>query len=456
MSENSSRRVFIKSMGQVAAVCLAPTIVPSSVLGKARTAPSDRITLGHIGVGGRGTALLLSFLQVDAQQSVAVCDPFESKRRERAKEVDLFYSDSTAHTYRGTKAYNDFRELLARPDIDAVVIATPDHWHVPIGLAAVRAGKDVYIEKPLGVSIHENQAMRQAVYETNKIFQYGTQQRSWLQFRFACELVRNGYIGSLHTIHAWCTDIRSQEQSFTVPVIGSQQPAEIPPGFDYDLWLGPAPWSPYTADRCTSLGTYHHYDNSLGFIAGWGAHPLDIAQWGNDTDDTVPVRYEGTGQINRGLFESVRSWDFECTYANGVNMRFMNESTAMPIIAEYHPAPRDHGTTFIGDEGWVSVDRYGIYAQPESLLSITLPSDALHLRERHNHYEHFVECVQTRLPSISPVNTAVQSDIISHLCDISIRVGRPISWDPQTETIIGDPEASRRMTRSLRSPWTLH
>ena len=358
-------------------------------------------------------------------------------------------------TYSVCATYNDFRELLARDDIDAVVIATPDHWHVPIGIAAVNAGKDVYIEKPLGICIRENQAMRDAVRKTGRIFQYGTQQRSWHQFRFACELVRNGYIGKLHTIHAWCADISSQEQTFETPVIGSQLPIPVPQGFDYDMWLGPAAYSPYTEDRCTSLGTYHHHDNSLGFIAGWGAHPLDIAQWGNNTDDTAPIFYEGRGEVNKGLFETVRWWDFWCTYDNGVKMHFMNEAIGREVAAAYHPEPHDHGTTFLGDEGWVSVDRVGIYAGPQSLLSIKLKPNEEHLRERHNHYEHFVECVRTRMESISPVNTAVQSDIISHLCDISVRVGRPLSWNPQIEEIVDDAEASRLMRRALRSPWNV-
>ncbi len=454
MKNSYSRRSFLKSAAMLTASM--PAIIPASALGRTNTPPGDRIVLGHIGVGNRGSALLRSFLQVDDQQSVAVCDPYANKRKAQAAQVDKFYAEKLGRPdYKACAAYGDFRELLARDDIDAVVIATPDHWHVPIAIEAVKAGKDVYVEKPLGVSIRENQAMRRAVRQNGRIFQYGTQQRSWRQFRFAVELVRNGYIGTLHTIHAWCPDISSQEQAFNEPIVGSQQPIDIPAGFDYDLWLGPAPWSPYTADRCTSFGSYHHYDNSLGFIAGWGAHPLDIAQWGNNTDDTAPIFYEGKGEINKGLYESVRWWDFRCTYQNGVKMRLMSEAIGRQVFSELHPETHSHGTTFIGDEGWVSVNRASILAGPMSLLDVRLGPREEHLRERNNHYAHFVECVRTRLDSISPVNTAVQSDIISHLCDISIRVGRPIRWDPQQEEIIGDAEATRRMTRSLRSPWRL-
>jgi hypothetical protein len=455
MSNYESRRQFLKKMAGIAAIS-APVIIPSSAFGRSLTPPSERIALGHIGVGGRGSGVMRSFLQVDGQQSVAVCDPFQEKREQRAADIDTFYADKfSAANYKACAAYNDFRELLARDDIDAVVVATPDHWHVPIAIEAVKSGKDVYVEKPLGVSIHENQAIRHAVQKTGKIFQYGTQQRSAQQFRFAAELVRNGYIGNLQSMHAWCPDITSQEQVFQIPVVGSEQPIEIPPGFDYDLWLGPAPRTAYTADRCTSLGTYHHFDNSLGFIAGWGAHPLDIAQWGNNTDDTAPVYYEGKGELNKGFFETVRWWDFWCTYENGVKMRFSNQAIALDAISEYHPEPHDHGTTFFGDEGWVSVNRRAIFAENTSLLKLRLRPDDEHLLVSNNHYEHFIECVKTRLQSICPVNTAVQSDIISHLCDISIRVDRPIKWDPKNEKIIGDDDAARLTRRSLRSPWNI-
>ena len=452
--KRTNRRRFLK---QALVSLAAPIVLPSTVLGRGRgVAPSDRVRLGHIGVGNRGGSLLRSFLQIDQAQSVAVCDPFKSRREQRAREIDEYYADKFGKpSHKGCDTYNDFRDLLARADIDAVVIATPDHWHVPIALAAVKAGKDVYVEKPLGVSVRENQAIRAAVQRYGRIFQYGTQQRSGRDFRFACELVRNGYIGRLHTIHVWCAAIDSQAAAFHAPG-GSMTPIPVPQGFDYNLWLGPAPFTPYTADRCTSYGTYHHYDNSLGFIAGWGAHPLDIAQWGNDSDDQAPVYYEGSGTIAKGgIYETVATWDFWCTYENGVKMRFMNQWTALPMVRKYHAKARDHGTTFIGTEGWVSVDRTSVYAEPESLLKVKLAPAEIHLYESRNHYRNFIDCVLSRKRPISPVESAVQSDIISHLCDISIRVERPIRWDPHREEILDDEEASRRLSRPMRSPWHL-
>jgi len=448
MSDNRhSRRSFLQ-----AALAVSPLLLTKSA--SAEWVPAnDRVALGHIGIGGQGTGLLNNFLQISDAHSVAVCDCFTSRRRERAQQIDAHYAEKYGKSYHGTRQYADFRELLACADIDAVIIATPDHWHVPIALEAVRAGKDVYVEKPLGVSVQENFLLRHTVQKAGAIFQYGTQQRSGYNFWLACTLARNGLLGKLHTIHAWCTDVHSQQSGFTA-FNGSLQPIPVPADLDYDRWIGPALMSPYTADRCTAYGTYHHYDNSLGFIAGWGAHPLDIAQWGNDTDETAPVTYEGTGVITSGgLFETVCDWDMRCTYANGVRMRFMSEAVAKPVVEQYHPAFRDHGTTFFGQDEWVSVCRSGIYASSQSLLEQKLFMRETPLYKSSNHYRNFIECIQTRRPAISPVEAAAQSDLISHLCDISIRLGRKIRWSTQQEEIIDDATASRMLIRPRRSPW---
>jgi len=453
-----SRRTFIgKFTGAVTGALSAPYIITSSALGNDKIPPaSDRVTLGHIGVGGQGGWLLRNFLQLDHAQSIAVCDTFQYRREERVNEIDDYYAEKMVKSsYKGCKAFKDFRDLLMQKDIDAVIIATPDHWHVPIALAASKACKDMYVEKPLGISVKENQALREAIHRYGNIFQYGTQQRSGRDFRLACELTRNGLIGKLHTIHVWCADISSQALEFNQPG-GSMKPIPIPEGFDYDMWLGQAPETPYTSDRCTNYGTYHVYDNSLGFIAGWGAHPLDIAQWGNNTDDTAPVEYEGHGTIaDQGLYDTVSNWDMRCLYKNGVKMLFKSTDIARPIVQKYHPDFIDHGTTFIGTEGWVSVDRHGLFAEPVSLLKSIIRPDEVHLYNSANHYKNFVDCIKTRQQTISPINAAVQSDIISHLCDISIRLSRKIKWDPEKEEIIGDETASRKLSRAMRSPWRL-
>lgn len=441
----TSRRGFLKRA--TAAALAAPMMVRCSTLGK--NAPSNRVNLALIGAGGRGSGLLNDFSKVENARVVAVCDCFQD-RRERLR-------DALNQTYKDTSvtAYADFREALARKDIDGVIVATPDHWHVPIAIAAARAGKDLYVEKPLGVSMEWAGKLREAVVKGKRVFQYGTQQRSGRRFQQACELVLNGYIGKVERVEAWCSDISSQYPAFHVPQFGSTEPVAPPEGFDYDRWLGPAPMKPYTADRCTCFGAYHIYDYALGFIAGWGAHPLDIAQWGLGADDTSPVRYEGTGSIPaQGLYDTIDSWDTECVYASGVKLRFMGHRVAQPVVSAYRPW-LDHGTTFFGNEGWISVDRGGLHASDPKLLALSLKTSDIRLRSPRSHAHDFVSCITSRETPISPLEAAIRSDAISHLCDITIRLGRPIQWDLKSERIVGDDEANKLLNRPLRAPWNL-
>ncbi|MBL7141072.1 MAG: Gfo/Idh/MocA family oxidoreductase [Planctomycetes bacterium] len=417
-----SRRTFLK---RAAAGAAAPYVITSAALGAGDRPPaSGRVVLGHIGVGGQGSGLLRGFLGLAEGQSVAVCDPIQKRRDERAAQIDKHYGSA------GCKAYTDFREVLARQDIDAVVIATPDHWHVPIALAAVRAGKDVYVEKPLGISVAHDQALREAVHRYGAIFQYGTQQRSFnTHCGFACELVRNGYIGELKAIHVVAPDGATG---------GDPTPQPVPEGLDYDLWLGPAPVAPYTHDRVFGVGRWHIYDYAIGFIAGWGAHPLDIAHWGYPH---VPVEVQGTGVIpTKGLFDTVVHWDVRGRYASGV---------------EFTLKAGGDKTTFVGTEGWVAPSRGGIQAEPASLLKVAIRPDEVHLLQDKHHYQNFLKAVLARRTPASDIDSAVQSDIMSHLGDIAIRTGRTIRWDPAKETIVGDDEAARMLTRDLRAPWRL-
>ena len=427
--EISRRRFFGQISAATAAGATVPLIVPASVFGA--DAPSNRATLGHIGLGGQGSGLLRGFLGLPQSQSVATCDPFKDRREARARQVNDHYAAATDRaSYRGCTAYNDFRELLDRDDVDAVVIATPDHWHVPIAVAAVRAGKDVYVEKPLGISIQQNKAIREVVHRYNAVFQYGTQQRSFnTHCAHACELVRNGYIGDLKAVHVVAPNGTRG---------GNPAPQPVPAGLDYDLWLGPAPVTPYTNDRVVGTGRWFIYDYALGFIAGWGAHPLDIAHWGYPH---IPVEYEGTGVIpSKGLFDTVIDWDIRGRYASGV---------------EFTLKPGGDKTTFVGTEGWIAPSRGGITAEPASLLKVKIKPDEEHLLQDTHHYRNFVDCVLKRKTPASDVDSAVQSDFISHLGDITIRTGRPIKWDPVAETITGDPAAARMTSRPMRQPWSV-
>jgi glucose-fructose oxidoreductase len=430
MSKNMiTRRDFLRTtaVSTVGAMVFTPRALGSTPA----LPPSRQITLGHIGVGGQGSGLLRGFLEVEGARSVAVCDAFRSRREASAELINQKYaSQKKSGQYKGCATYEDFRDLLNDPGIDAVVIATPDHWHVPVALAAARAGKDFYVEKPLGISIAHDKALRSAVHRFGNIFQYGTQQRCFnTHCAFACELVRNGYLGKIRTIH-----VEAPAGSGG----GSLDPAPIPDGFNYNLWLGPAPESPYTVDRCTSSGTYYVYDNSIGFLGGWGAHPLDVMHWGFPQ---IPVEYEGTGVIpHTGLFNTVTTWNIRGAFADGTLFSFKDGPDK---------------TTFVGENGWVAASRGGIDAHPKSLLSAVIKPGEIHLLQHTNHYQDFVNCVASRRTPSSPIDSAVQSDFVSHLSDIAIRTGRKIRWDPAREEIIGDPMASAMQTRPMRSPWYL-
>ena len=430
MSKNRlTRRDFLRATA-ISAVGAA-TLGPKAWGSVSKLPPSRQITLGHIGVGGQGGGLLRGFLEVEGARSVAVCDLFRSRREENAKLVNSRYaSEKKSGLYKGCAMYEDFRDLLNDPGIDAVVIATPDHWHVPIALAAARAGKDFYVEKPLGISIAHDKALRAAVHRYGSVFQYGTQQRSFnTHCAFACELVRNGYLGKIREIHV---DAPAGSGG------GSLDPVPVPEGFNYDLWLGPAPESPYTVDRCTSSGTYYVYDNSIGFLGGWGAHPLDVMHWGFPH---IPVEYEGTGVIpHSGLFNTVTTWNIRGRFADGTLFTFKDG----PDL-----------TTFVGEQGWVAASRAGIDAHPKSLLNVVIKPGEIHLLQQTNHYQDFVDCVASRRTPASTIDSAVQSDFVSHLSDIAIRTGRKILWDPQREEIVGDPIAAAMQTRPMRSPWAL-
>jgi glucose-fructose oxidoreductase len=416
MRTNFSRRSFLKSAILAAS---APMILPSRILFGAET-PSKRVTTGHIGVGGQGGGLLGGFLGVGECQPVAAADPFKSRAQGAAQRMG-----------NGAKAYQDFRELLARDDIDAVVIATPDHWHVPIAIAAVRAGKDVYVEKPLGISIAHNKALRQVVHQYGAMFQYGTQQRCMnTHCAFICELVRNGYIGELKAIEVLAPNGVTG---------GNPAPQPVPADLDYEMWLGPAPVMPYTHDRVVGQGRWFIYDYAIGFLGGWGAHPLDIAHWGYPH---TPVEYEGTGVIpTEGLFDTIVNWDVKGRYASGVEFTLK--------------ASGANNTKFIGTEGWVEASRGGRNASSPALLNVKIKPEEIHLLQSNNHHRNFIQAVKTRRTPASDIDSAVQSDFISHLSDITIRTGRKIQWDEKTEEIIGDPVASRMTTRPMREPWTL-
>ncbi len=409
-----TRRSFLKG------AAAAPYVITSAALGTQDTPPaSERVALGHIGVGNRGRTLMRGFMRCQGAQCVAVSDAYKSRR------------DGCAAMIKG-KAYADFRELLAREDIDAVVVATQDHWHVPIAVAAAKAGKDAYVEKPLGISVEQDLLCGKLFEERKRIFQYGTQQRSSAHCRFGCELVLSGRIGKVHTLEVIAPNGAAG---------GSTEEVPIPTDLDYETWIGPAPMVPYSADRCNPPGTYWIYDYSIGYLGGWGAHPLDIMVWGSNADLVGPMEFEGTGEIpSTGLYDTVFNWDVKVKMADGVKMTFL---------------PGGDSTKFIGPDGWVQIRRGGIDAEPKSLLQSKIGPDEVHLIESPRQDQNFVDSIKSRQAAVSPVDHAVRSDIISHMSDIAVRTGRKITWDPGKNEIVDDAEASRMLSRPMRSPWTL-
>jgi len=268
--------------------------------------------------------------------------------------------------------------------------------------------------------------------EHKRVFQYGTQQRSSNHCRFGCELVRSGRIGKVHTLEVIAPDGGTG---------GSTQEAPVPEGLDYNMWLGPAPKVPYTVYRCKTPGTYWIYDYSIGYLAGWGAHPLDIMVWGSDADIAGPMTCEGTGVIpDKGLYNVVINWDVKVQMADGVKMTFK---------------PGGDSTKFIGPDGWVRIWRGGIDAEPKSLLQSKIGEKDVRLVNSPRQDQNFIDCVKSRQEPVSSLLHAVRSDIISQICDIAIRTGRKITWDPKQEAIVGDAEASKMLSRPMRGPWTL-
>ena len=434
-----TRREFLKS--SAGAAMLIPTIVPASVFGA--DAPSERITVGAIGVGRMGNGDLGEALGLGHVQVIAVCD-VDSNRAKAAKDrVEKHYANKKAGGgYKGCTPYGDFRELIARNDIDAVQIATPDHWHIIPAIEAAKAGKDIFMQKPMSLAIHEGRILSDTVRRYGRIFQIGSQQRSDSRFRQACELVRNGRIGELKTVKVgFGTD----------PGTTPAAPMPVPDALDYDFWLGPAPWAPYTEDRVhpqNSLtarpGWLRISDYGAGMITGWGSHHLDIAQWAMGTEYTGPVEIQGEAEFPKdGLWDVHGDFRIEYTYANGVKVICADEKKVKG------------GVKFEGDKGWVWVTRGRIDAEPKSILQETIGAGETKLYVSNNHKGNFYDCVKSRAPTIAPVEVGHRSCSACLLGDIAMRTGRKLQWDPAKERFVNDDAANRMLSRPMRAPWRL-
>jgi len=430
-SSGLTRREFLK--GAAAAVA-APYVITSAALGaEGRPAPSHRVTVGFVGTGGQGIGRnLYGFLGEADSEVLAVCDVDPNNVRQAQQAVERHAKERGTAT--SCREYADFREVVARPDIDAICISTPDHWHVPLSLIALRAGKDVICEKPT-LTIHEGRVLADTVRRHGAVFQTATEDRSIALYHRMAELVRNGRIGKLQRIRV------------TLPAgpgdPGDPTPKPVPPGFDYDLWLGPAPWAPYCPGRI-------HYqfrwivDYSGGQLTDWGAHLLDTAQWANDTERTGPVEVEGAGKRHdKGLYDTFYEYHLRYKYASGVELFIDSGGT---------------GIRFEGTDGWVCSDGWTQplrASSPEILRSAIGPTEVRLFTCPAGEHRNFLDCVKTRRDPYFPAEIGHRCSTVAHLGNIAMWTGRKLRWDPQAERFIGDDDANRYLSRAMRSPWTL-
>lgn len=446
-----SRREFARRSAAAMALVAFPNVIPASVLGaEGRPGANSRINIAMIGTGNQGTNDLRNFLNDERIQIVAVCDTNRESAgywdggiagREPAKRIiESFYAQkSPTGGYKGCDTYSDFREVLARKDIDVVEVATPDHWHAILAVEACKAGKDVYCQKPLSIAIAEGRAMADAVKRYKRVFQTGSQQRSDAKFRQACELVRNGRIGKLTSVKVglpagWPDYGKTANR---------KAPESVPEGFDYNMWLGPALDAPYAPARC-HVNFRWIYDYSGGQVTDWGGHHPDIAQWGMDTERTGPVEIRNAKATIPPdvLWNTATEFSFDAVYANGLVMNISDKNKM--------------GVTFIGEKGTIYVTRGQIRATPEDLVTSKIAENEIHLYKSSDHFRNFIDCVLSRKEPIAPAEVAHRSITICHLGNIAMRLHRDtLKWDPKKEQIIGDSEASMMLARPHRSPWKL-
>ena len=427
----NTRRSFL---AQVIAAGAAPVFIPAHVL-RSQTAPSNKITLGVIGVGAQGTHDMRAFLNHDDVRVTALCD-VNTQNLERAQTaIKERYGSADA------KMYADFRELNRDASIDAVLMALPVHWHSIPATDAVLNGKHIYHEKPMAMSLEESKHVRAAVRKRGVVFQFGTQQRSDLKFRWACELARNGRLGKIREIQVGVPGGK------TAPDFPEQP---VPSHVDWDRWVGPAPMTPFNTGKLKRDNHENITNFSLGMISCWGIHHLDIAQWGNGTDDTGPVSVEGEGTYPAsGGCDAVLTWRLRFEYADAAPITFVNEKN-MDI---------GHGTRFIGENGWVHVLRGKISASDEALLRDpqnkpgTMP---VKLIESLEHTRNFVDAIKNKTRAICDIDTAVRSDTLPQLAAIALKAKRKLAWDPVAETFGGDTAANALMNaRPFRGEWKL-
>ena len=420
MRPSQCRRHFLRTAGLAGAVAfLGPWVVPSAVLGRGGVAsPNDRLGLGFIGLGGWGGTILADFLAQEEVQMVAICD-VQARRREAGRQLI-----NRSYGHEDCAVYSDLRELLARPEIDAVVIATGDHWHATASILAARAGKDVYCEPPLSLTLAESRAVADATHRWNRIFQYGTQRRSQSNFQFALHLARQGYLGDLRSLYAERSPWFEHPHERVLPA----QPEPPREALAWDLWLGPAAWRPFNGNYLSRGFWSAHLDFAGGSITEGGSHTVDLCQAALGTEQTSGILYEPAGE------------NVTVRYANGVPLLLGPPSLGLGAC----------GVRFEGTEGWVMTGDAGrVQLHPKSLHSLRPLCPLPHASQIRD----FIDCVKTRRQPVSSAAAACSSITTCHAANLARRLGRPLRWDPRTEMFVNDDLANRLRARAPRPPW---
>lgn len=426
-----TRRSFLRAM---LAAKIAPAFVPARLL-RAGQAPSNRITLGVIGVGAQGLYDMRNFLGYDDVRVTAICD-VNRRNIETARGVI-----AEAYGSRDVKVFSDFRELNADRSIDAVLMALPVHWHSIAAQDTILQGKHIYHEKPMALSFEEARRVRAAVHKTGVVFQFGTQQRSDLYFRWACELALNRRLGKVKEIQV---SVPGGKEGPPFP----EQP--VPAYVDWDRWVGPAPMTAFHEDKLQRDNHENITNFSLGMISCWGIHHLDIAQWGNGADRTGPQFVEGEGAFPReGAFDAILRWKVRFDYAGAAPVTFVQDGTE----------GYEHGIRFVGESGWAHVTRGALNLHNPDVLRdpqnkcgampIQLPASPDHMR-------NFVDAIRSGTRAICDIDTAVRSDILCQIALIAVKRARRLEWDPQAEQFVGDNQANAMLrSRAFRGDWRL-
>lgn len=453
--QGCSRRNFLKYSGLGMAVMAFPSIIPSSVLGE--DAPSKKINILQIGCGRIGRSMdMPGLLKQDDVRMVAVCDLDSIRVAEAKTYVETFYSKKSVKV--DVKTYGDYREALQRADIDAVAVSTPDFWHSQPVIEAALAGKDIYVQKPLSMTVSEGRAVSDTVTAKGRAFQIGSQQRSGGQFRLACELVRSGRIGKVHTVKIGLP---------TDPSGGSEKEIPVPSNLNYDMWLGCTAKAPYTEDRVHSQDPKKRYDARpgwlriesycLGMITGWGSHHVDIAHWGMDTEHTGPISIEGKGEFpTKGLWNVHGPYHIEAKYANGATMIIDNKFT--------------NGIRFEGSDGWIFVTRGAEKvtasdpasgnkksfdaSNPDIIKTPLGEKDVkLHVSENADHHRDWINSIKSRKPAVTSAEQAHRSCSACMVSWIGMKLGRKLTWDPVKERFENDDQANSMLSRPQRAPY---